>query len=33
MTADEIFFTAWLGIVAALFIALIIEDNPWRDRK
>lgn len=32
MTADEIFFTAWLGIVVALFIALVIEDNPWRKR-
>ena len=30
MTTDEIFFTAWLGIVVALIIALAIEDNPWR---
>ena len=32
MTADEIFFMAWLGIVVALIIALVIEDNPWRKR-
>ena len=33
MTPDETFFMVWVGIVAALFIALVIEDNPWRKRK
>lgn len=33
MKTDDIILLVWLGaVVIPLFIALVIEDNPWRKR-